>query len=308
MLAITWLAVLLGLRFGLEHWAPAIVRASETMPDASEAMAVPPKPAGGLDAREGSEPGEGTGESTAITPATCERVASALRNTCWQALARQVAGVDPDEALRTCELVLDPEMLLECRADVAESIAGTAPDRATTICATIGSTKWRGQCHFGIGLATAETDPEYAIARCSDAEIFQTFCRHDVVGEIALVNLPAASSICAREEGDWLTRKTCWHGIGKYLARRDMVEAAKACEAATLDWRGTCFHGVGWGGAERDVDASLAACTTAGPYADNCKHGVANEQKRIDPARAVALCESIARTETRTRCLDFVTR
>lgn len=308
MLAVAWLVVLLALRFGLESWAPSLANAASKLPDVSEAMAAPPKPAGASELPVTSEPGEGTGESTTITPQTCERIAAALQNTCWQALARQVAQVDPDESLRTCERIDDGEMVLECRADVAESIAVVSPGRATDICAAIESTKWRGQCHFGIGLATAETDPEYAIGRCADAEIFQTFCRHDVVGEVGLVNLPAATAICAREEGDWLTRKTCWHGIGKYLARRDMVEAAGACEAATLDWRGTCYHGVGWGGAERDVEAALATCATFVGYADNCKHGVANQQKRIDAARAVSLCESISAAATRARCLDFVTR
>jgi hypothetical protein len=308
LLSLAWLALLLGVRFGLEEWVRVAAQSTVAPLDPSEVMAMPPKPLGQGDLPEPGTPGEGEGENTVLNLAICEKIAKELQDTCFQALARQTAPADPDEALRTCTHVREPEMALECQADVAEAIAHLARERATTICSGIDSTKWRGQCHFGVGLATAEIDPEYAIGRCADAEIFQTFCRHDVVGEVALVDTPAANRICAREEGDWLTRKTCWHGIGKYLSRRDMNEASTACEAGTVEWKGTCYHGIGWGGAERDVEAALQSCTRFGAYADNCKHGVANQQKRADPARAVALCESVTKPDTRARCLDFVTR
>ncbi|MBM4391197.1 MAG: hypothetical protein FJ090_08750 [Deltaproteobacteria bacterium] len=301
-----WLAVLLGMRFGAEHWLPALAAAAEQL-DAGESMPVPPKPTGLASLPAPGTPGDGQ-RATLLSPATCEAMVADLRDVCWQSLARQVAPADPDEALRVCARVAGSEMVLECHADVAESIAVADRARAETICAAIESRKWRGQCFFGSGLALAETDAEYAMGRCAHAEVYQTFCRHDVVGEIALVDLPAAHAQCAREEGDWLTRKTCWHGIGKYLARRDTSEAAAACDASTAEWRGTCYHGVGWGGAERDADATLADCSTRGPYADHCRHGVAAQFKRADPTRAVALCESIQKADTRARCLDFVTR
>ncbi len=301
-----WLVVLLALRFGLERLVPALAAGAAEL-DAGEAMPVPPKPMGVAELPVDGAPGEGSG-ATVLTPDTCAGMLAELRDVCWQALARQVAPADPDEALRVCGRVLDADMALECHADVAESIAVADRERAAGICGAMESRKWRGQCFFGTGLSLAEVDPEYAIGRCASAEVYQTFCRHDVVGEVALVDLPAAHAICGREEGDWLTRKTCWHGIGKYLARRDMTEAASACRAATEAWRGTCFHGVGWGGAERDPDAALAACAADPTYADHCRHGVANQLKRADPARAVALCESISRPDTRARCLEFVTR
>ncbi len=306
LLVAAWLALLLGLRFGAERWLPALVAEAEKL-DAGESMPVPPKPTGLASLPAPGAPGEGSG-ATLLSPATCEAMAADLRDVCWQSLARQVAPADPEEALRVCTRVAASDMLLECQADVAESIAVADRARAEAICSGIEARKWRGQCFFGTGLALAETDAEYAMGRCAHAEIFQTFCRHDVVGEIALVDQPTAHALCAREEGDWLTRKTCWHGIGKYLARRDMNEAAAACDAGTAEWRGTCYHGVGWGGAERDPDAALAACATRGPYADHCRHGVAAQLKRADPTRAVALCESIQKTDTRARCLDFVTR
>lgn len=299
------LAMLLGLRFGLEQALPRLGEnaASDSASESGPGMQVPPKPEG-----LGARPGEGSGNATALTPAMCDAMASELRDTCMQALARQIAGADPDEALRQCGRVSELELAYECRADVAETIAIAHRERADAICGGIVSVKWRGQCHFGVGLALAETDPEYAISRCEHAEAFRTFCRHDVVGEMALVNLPAAVAICGREEGDTLTRKTCWHGPGKYLARRDMTEAGAACRQATPQWQGLCFHGVGWGAAERDVDAALAGCAAFGEFADNCRHGVANQLKRTDPQREQAICESLQNPEARAKCLAFVTQ
>jgi hypothetical protein len=181
-------------------------------------------------------------------------------------------------------------------------------DAAAAICVAIPVMKWRGQCHFGMGLALAEIDPAYALGRCEHAEAFRDFCRHDVVGEVALESLAPAVAFCAKEEGDPLTRKTCWHGIGKYLARRDFAEAVAACGQATEASRGNCFHGLGWGAAERDPDATLAACAGLPAYADNCRQGVAHELKRADPTRGIAICESIQTTSVRDRCLTFLKR
>ncbi len=305
LLVLACLTGLLGLRFGLEFGLPALgVAALDAPSEISATMAVPPKP-GGLAPAGAAGNGEG---DAALTPSVCEAMSPKLQDTCWQALARQTAAADPEEALRVCVRLTTPELEVECQSDVGEAVAPTNRGLAEDICKGIPMVKWRGQCHFGIGLALAETDPEYAIARCQDAEAFRTFCRHDVVGEMAMVNLPAAVAICAREEGDTLTRKTCWHGAGKYLARRDMTEAASACAQATPSWQAQCFHGVGWGGAERDVDQALASCAAFGDYADNCRHGVANQLKRGDPTRQLAICESLQNTEARTKCLAFVTQ
>ena len=299
------LALLLGARFGLELAIPELGAAtSSAVPaDSGPGMQVPPKPEG-----LGAEPGAGPGAATALTPAMCEAMASELRDTCMQALARQIAAADPEEALRQCGQILSEEFAFECRADGAETVAVAHREKSDAICRSIESVKWRGQCHFGVGLALAETDPEYAISRCEHAEAFRTFCRHDVIREMALVNLPAAVAICAREEGDTLTRKTCWHGMGKYIARRDIAEAAASCEQATPAWQALCFHGVGWGAAERDVDAALAGCGAFGGFADNCRHGVANELKRTDPQREQAICETLQNSEAKAKCLAFVTQ
>lgn len=306
LLVVACMAVLLGLRFGLEPLArvAAGVEAAAAPPDG--VMALPPKPEG-LDARPAGEDGSGEGQAI-LTVAACSNMAADVRDVCFQALARQSAARDPQGALQVCERIVDDELRLECEADVAETVAPVDRAAAEAICVAIPVMKWRGQCHFGMGLALAEIDPDYALGRCEHAEAFRDFCRHDVVGEVALETLEPAVAFCAREEGDTLTRKTCWHGIGKYLARRDFAEAGAACDRATEQWRGNCWHGVGWGAAERDPDATLAACANVPRYADNCRQGVAHQLKRFDPARGIALCESIATSSIRERCLAFLTR
>ena len=299
------LAALLGLRAALVVWhPPSAERAVAADVVAEGVMALPPKPEGVA----APTPGDG-GEAVArLTPEGCRAMAEKLRDVCWQALARQTAASDPAGALAVCAEVSASELTYECEADVAETIAPRDRERAAALCAPIPSVKWRGQCQFGIGLALAEVDPLYALGRCDHAEAFRLFCRHDVVGTVALADVEPAITFCAREEGDSLQRKTCWHGIGKYLARRSLPEATAACGRATLEWRGNCFHGAGWGAAERDPDAALAACAALPEYAENCRQGVAHELKRGDPPRAVAICETITTATIRTRCLDFVTR
>ncbi len=305
LLVVFCIATLLGVRFLLEPFASV---AADVVAAASPdgVMALPPKPEG-LDARPAGEDGEGEGQAL-LTPDACAAMAPDVQDVCFQALARQQAPRDPRGALQICERIRDEELLLECEADIAEAIAPIDRAVAEEICTRIPVMKWRGQCHFGMGLALAEIDPVYAMGRCEQSEAFRDFCRHDVVGEIALENVELAVPFCAREEGDTLTRKTCWHGIGKYLARRSFDEAGAACARSTESWRGNCWHGVGWGAAERDPDATLAACAKVETYADNCRQGVAHQLKRFDPARGVALCESIATSAIRERCLAFLTR
>jgi hypothetical protein len=309
VLFLACLASLLGMRFALEPLARQLAELqAEAAPPPEAVMALPPKPGGLEDLPDAQGAGEGPGGRDVYTRERCEAYEASLEDTCYQALARQGAARDPRAALEVCALIGDAEMRDECRADTAEASAPVDRAASEAICAEIASVKWRGQCHFGIGLALAETDPTYAFDRCTEAEAFRDFCRHDVVGEVALVALEAAVTLCAREEGDVLTRKTCWHGIGKYLARRDFAEASRACDRTTPDWRGNCYHGIGWGAAERDPDAALAGCDGLGEFTDNCRQGVAHQLKRFDPDRAVAICESIGSSIIRTRCLAFVTR
>lgn len=306
LLFLTCLAALLGVRFWLEPLAKAAAElaAEERTPEG--VLALPPKPEG-LDLEPGAEDGAAAGQAL-LTLAACEQMAPDVRDVCYQALARQSAARDPRGALQVCKRIQENELELECNADVAEAVAPLDRVVADEICRDIPVMKWRGQCHFGMGLALAEIDAPYALDRCEYSETFRDFCRHDVVGEVALVDIEAAIAFCAKEEGDTLTRKTCWHGVGKYVARRDFGEASAACDRSTEAWRGNCYHGVGWGGAERDVDATLAACAALAAYVDNCRQGVAHQLKRFDPARGIALCESIGTPSIRERCLAFLKR
>lgn len=303
LLTLVCFAALLAARFGLAALVHDAIAAA-VAPPAEAGMVLPPKPDGAT-----SPKAAGNGEGDALlTTTACLGMPDNIRDNCWQALARQGGAVDPQGSLAICARVADAELALECRADIAETIAPVDRAAGEAICAGIESLKWRGQCAFGMGLALAETDPAYATSRCEHAEAFKLFCRHDVNGEVSRVNLDAAVAFCAKEEGDELQRKTCWHGIGKYIARRDLQEAADACARATPQWRGTCMHGAGWGAAERSPDDALVGCTNQGAFADNCRQGVAHELKRGDPERAVALCQSIATESVRARCLAFVTR
>lgn len=301
------LAVLFGARFALARVVEEVAAVAKPEMSAEPSMALPPKPSGSEDLPEQLGEGNGSGMGV-LTREGCLARSESLRDVCFHALARQGAARDPKASLLICEEVKDEELGLECRSDVAEATAPVDRTVAEGVCAEITSLKWRGQCHFGIGLAMAEIDPPYALGRCEQAEVFRDFCRHDVVGEVALVNLDAAVDFCSREEGDILTRKTCWHGIGKYIARRDATEAALACMRSTSQWVGNCFHGLGWGAAERDPDGALAFCQRQGQFRDNCQQGVAHQLKRADPSRAVSLCENISDAAIRARCLTFVTR
>ncbi len=304
-LVVACLAVLLGARFGLESFASSVAAAAAAVAPPQGVMALPPKPDGA--AQPVAEEGTGAG-SALLTLEACLAMGEDVRDVCLQALARQSAARDPEGALQVCARITDEELRLECHADVAEAVSPIDRAVAEAICAAIPAMKWRGQCNFGMGLALAEIDPEYALARCELSEAFRDFCRHDVAGEVALEDLEPAVAFCAREEGDHLTRSTCWHGIGKYLARRDFAEAAAACTRAVATSQTNCFHGVGWGAAERDPDTTLVACAALPAHADSCRQGVAHQLKRFDPTRGIALCESIATPSIRERCLTFLKR
>ena len=83
---------------------------------------------------------------------------------------------------------------------------------------------------------------------CSESGQWRDFCRHDVNGEIAVVNPELALEHCAAEEGDLLMRKSCWHGIGKYIARVDVQKTYAACDQVPPGpeqlYRGNAFMGL----------------------------------------------------------------
>jgi len=192
-------------------------------------------------------------------------------------------------------------------ADVAELHASTDREAALAVCPSIQRKKWRDQCVFGIALAVVDADPDGAFRLCDRAGMWRDFCRHDVNGEIAVVDVPRALAFCAAEEGGQLTRKSCWHGIGKYIARVDVSRAFEACQQVPSGlYRENCVHGLGWGAAEKGGIGFAQSCGMAGAEADSCRLGVAYNHRRFDITAADQICTDVRRPDLRAQCHDFV--
>lgn len=267
------------------------------------AVAVPPKPDGAR-VPEGDGPG-------AWTEARCRALDGELRDVCYHQLARARAPTDLRGALLACDALTEPLLGAECRSDVAELHAPTDRDAALALCPTIPQKKWRDQCVFGVALALSTLDSPAAFRLCDGAGQWRDFCRHDVNGEIAQVNDALAMAHCAAEEGDLLTRKTCWHGIGKYVARADVDRAFRLCAQVPPGpdnlYRENCYHGLGWGAAETAGRDFVSRCPEAGPAAPSCRLGVAYNLQRFDKAGALELCEAVGRDDLTAQCRQFVT-
>jgi hypothetical protein len=267
-------------------------------------IAVPPRP-------EGVRPVEGEGEEGfRYTEQGCREQTPEYQGVCFQQLARQQAPTDIDGALRSCSLIADAELVQECQADVAELHAPTDKTRALAICPSIALPKWGDQCVFGIALALVKKEPEPSFRLCDQAGRWATFCRHDVNGEIAQFNSDLAMAHCAAEEGDLLTRKSCWHGIGKYVARVDVDRAFQLCETTPLGpqdlYRENCYHGLGWGASETAGKAFAAECARAGEKKDSCMLGVAYNLRRFDQEAGMDLCAQVHRQDLAEQCRKFV--
>lgn len=272
-------------------------------------IAVPPKP--DLESRR-SEEGEGHGKGTRYDEATCRTYEGDFRDVCFQALARQRAPRDLEGGLLACGEVTRDRLRFECMADVAEMHALTSLPDSLAVCPTIPKKKWADQCTFGISMALVATDPARALANCDGAGMWRDFCRHDVLGETSTRNLDFVLEACGREEGDLLTRKSCWHGIGKYIGRQDLDAAFAACRRVPLGpsglYRENCVHGAGWAAGERMGSAAVATCEALAENRDSCLLGVAYQIKRVDPDSAVGVCKRAGRSDLATRCLAFVER
>ena len=134
-------------------------------------------------------------------------------------MGRQRASTDLDGGILACGQIEARRIQNECLADVAEQYATTDLQAALEVCPTIKNGKWRDQCVFGVALALRPVDPDGALELCYESGRWVDYCRHDVNGEIAQVDLEHALRNCDRLEGDLLRQKTCYHGIGKYVGR-----------------------------------------------------------------------------------------
>jgi hypothetical protein len=295
-------AVVESVRLG---WEPPVPPEPVMQDDSSVAIAVPPKPEGA------AEPGSGS-DSAAWTEQRCRQLDGELRDVCFHQLARGRASTDLTGALTACDELSDEELRAECQADVAELHSPTDRDAALAVCPEIGTKKWRDQCVFGIALALSGPDPAYAFRLCDEAGQWYDFCRHDVNGEIAQVNDAMAYEHCEVEEGDILTRKTCWHGMGKYIARVDVPRAWRVCASVPLGpdnlYRENCVHGLAWGAAETAGRGFLDQCDTMPEQHDSCRLGVAFFESRFDTASALDICASVERGDLATRCVEHVRR
>jgi hypothetical protein len=298
MLYIVCLGLSLGCVGVLRSVAIAPSESAPTALAASVKVALPPRP-------EGVRPVHGAGGEL-FTEKQCLSKEGSLRDICFHHLARQRAAADLPGALLACATVNRPRTRHECTADIAELHARVDRLRALELCPDIPRKKWRDQCVFGIALSTVGTDPVEAFSLCDRAGMWQAFCRHDVNGEIAVVDLPLAMAHCAAEQGDHLTRVSCWHGIGKYIARVDLGRAFAACrEVPAGEYRENCAHGLGWAATESGGVAVAKQCDAAGDVADSCRLGVAYNHRRFDVDAALAVCSTVLRADLRARCEVF---
>ncbi len=293
------LSVCLGGMEAIKRFVPAAVAEVPAQPVERVTIAVPPRP-------EGVRTVQGEGGDR-MSESKCRTYSGQFRDVCYHHLARQKAPTDLVGAAAACGSIEARRGYQECLADIAELHAPTDRAAALAVCPTISRKKWRDQCVFGIALAVVPEDPEGAFALCDRAGMWRDFCRHDVNGEIAVVDPGFALAHCAKEQGNLLTRKSCWHGIGKYIARVDVGRALTTCQQVPAGlYRENCVHGLGWGAAENGGLGFAQQCDRAGPEADSCRLGVAYNHTRFDPVAAVEICRSVRRPDLRQQCQDFV--
>jgi hypothetical protein len=279
---------------------------SESTQEISEYIEVPPKP-DGVDLEQAGE-----GESDLYNWADCLARNGDFRDACFRALAWQWAAEDPDGALESCAMVQVSEQRWECESDVAELHAPVDRERAERICPSIPPRKWRDQCWFGIALSHSHIDFDYARDTCNQAGRWRDFCRHDVNGEISQVDPEEALRWCELEEGTLLQRKTCFHGLGKYIGRENPSLAVEYCQRVPTHeplYPENCFHGLGWAVAESSpVGESIGFCDMLDGYSDSCLLGVSANAKRVDSGLAYEVCGGVVNDNLRGRCEAFAQR
>ncbi len=301
------LVLCLGVVEGLQRFVPPAAAAVE-LDLATDFVAVPPKPMGA------EKPSRGEGDGALYTEEACHALTGDFRDACFHFLALQRVARDLEGARDACASIAGETLRWECEADLGELHSREDRVAAEELCGGIPKKKWRDQCVFGIAMQWSTDDPDFARAACDRAGMWRDFCRHDVNGEVAQVDPQAALAWCNSQlgQGSQLQRKTCFHGLGKYVGRTDPAGALTLCRQVPQDdplYRENCFHGIGWAVAETDSDGGLALCEReGGAWSDSCRLGVSAHAKRLDPARALALCSGVERPDLRERCEAFARR
>ncbi len=306
-----WYAVCLALSLGAVQGLLLAVPPAEAavaLDLATDFVAVPPKPRGA------DPPERGEGEGATYTEEACRALTGDFRDACFHFLALQRVARDLEGARQACAEIAGGSLRWECEADLGELHARNDRAEAEALCGGIPPKKWRDQCVFGIAMQWSTDDPAFARGACDRAGMWRDFCRHDVNGEVAQVDPQAALAWCNTQlgQGSLLQRKTCFHGLGKYVGRVDPPGALSLCrEVSDVEplYRENCFHGIGWAVAESDSEAALRLCVReGGAWSDSCMLGVSAHAKRLDAARALALCADVERSDLRKRCEDFARR
>ena len=268
-------------------------------------IAIPPRPEGVRQVQATEKDGE-----VWYTIEACQKMKGQYQDICFHQLARQKATTDLKGGLEACKLIDKKSTKQECMADVAELYSPSDREAALAVCPEIQRKKWRDQCVFGIALSWSTLDSPWAFRTCDRAGQWRDFCRHDVNGEIAVVNSSLALEHCAAEEGDLLRRKSCWHGIGKYIARVNVDQAFAACEKVPLGpdriYIENCYHGLGWGASEAQGASFAPSCQRAGQQKDSCLLGIAYNLRRFDVDAGISICGQVQRQDLLTQCKKFV--
>ena len=109
---------------------------------------------------------------------------------------------------------------------------------------------------FGIALAYSTVDSPWAFRRCDDAGQWRD-CRHDVNGEIAVVNVNWRLPIVPKRKGTYSLAKLAGT-VSVNTWRVDVDAAFAACDQVPSGpnnlYRENCIHGLGWGASETAED------------------------------------------------------
>lgn len=289
-----------------------IERPGAAEPQPGVLVAVPPKPITETRALELAQARGASGSNVLYDEAGCRQRKGDFQGVCFQALAMQRAIRDLEGALDACRQIQDERLMWECYGDVAETHVPTSLPDSLSVCTLIPRKKWQDQCFFGIAVALSFNEPASALDGCERAGMWRDYCRHDVLGEVSTYNLDFVLDVCGREEGDLLSRKSCWHGIGKYIGRKDLPRALQACERVPEGpsgiYRQNCVHGAGWASGEKRGALGASICVQAGAQRDSCVLGVAYSIKRMDTEAAIGLCAEIRSDALREQCQGFLRR